>query len=78
MKVNCCKAIEKDIIGESCAEEEGVVLGRYVIYESWKCVVYEGRGQTPQSDGVGVDYVEVVRCNCWAEQEFGGTLAVGH
>ena len=34
MKVVCCKATKKDIIGESCAEEEGVVLARYVVYES--------------------------------------------
>ncbi len=34
MKVNRCKVIKKDIIGESCAEEEGVVLGRYEVYES--------------------------------------------
>jgi hypothetical protein len=27
-----------------------------------ECVVYKGRGQTPRSDGVGIDYVEVV---CW-------------
>ncbi len=62
MKVNHCKAIEKDIIGESCAEEEGVVLGRDVVYESWECVLYKGWGQMQQSDGVGVGYFEVV---CW-------------